>query len=108
MALDLTSLTDDGDTLELPDGRTLRLRIEADLDTNLFEQPNEAYGKVAWVERNRSTGRPYPRPDGFDGSAEKLYTSRSPYWWQPPKDIIDRDKARQLVKGRARNPRRRG
>jgi hypothetical protein len=84
MTIDLSSLSADGDTIELDDGRKLRLRIEADdtsvMDSELF------YGEFAWVERSRDYVHATPRPEGFDGNAEKLWTAGGDqYWWQPPR-----------------------
>lgn len=83
------TLYDDSDTATLTDGRTVRLRIEPDQDTDI--QDYEAYGSVAWV-------RPHPyrvghdqRPEGFDGNAEKLWTCENGsecFWWQPPTDLV--------------------
>jgi len=86
-ALDLGALQHDGDTLELRDGRTLRLRIEPD-DTNYMDDPDEFYGTVAWVERDRDTGYDKTRPAGFGGTARKLLANRhgDRVWWQPPTD----------------------
>jgi hypothetical protein len=88
-SLDLSHLEDDGDTVKLDDGRTLRLRIEVDQDTNVMEE--EFFGEFAWCDRldrrhMNDYGTPAPRPDGFDGNAEKLSTSHGDrYWWQPPR-----------------------
>lgn len=99
--LDLSSLTDDGDTIELGDGRTLRLRIEND-DTPVMDQwSDDCYGRVEWIDPHAiarwqdRTGNynGAPRPAGFDGNAEKLHLSLPPngssdyYWWQPPADV---------------------
>jgi len=82
---DLSTLTMDWDTLDLEDGRVLRLRIEPD-DVNPFEDNPDFYGRIASTERNRETGRSQ-RPDGFDGNAEKLSIYNDVIWWQPPKDV---------------------
>ena len=99
MSIDLTSLTDDGDTLDLEDGRTLRLRIELDF-IDPFEE-FDAYGKVAANTYNSLTGRSQ-RPEGFDGNAEKITVYNDVLWWQPPPGAPDRGtpefaKFRQLV-----------
>ena len=97
-ALDLSGLTEHGDILELDDSRRLRLLIEPD-DIAPMEHINgcDAYGKVAWVERLQS-----PRPEGFDGSACKLWTATGDqFWWQPyrdGKDIADTPEQRQLIR----------
>jgi hypothetical protein len=83
-APDLSRLTDDGDTVELNDGRTLRLRIESD-DIDPFGE-FEVYGKVASPGRQNEYGY-QTRPKGFDGNAERLYYGNSgPIWWQPSPD----------------------
>lgn len=87
LAAVLAQLDDDGDTVELDDGRTLRLRIETD-DESPFDHINgcDAYGRVAWVERYR--GDHYrgqaTRPDGFTGRAVKLHVmGGDAFWWEP-------------------------
>jgi hypothetical protein len=81
----LATLRDDGDTADLEDGRTLRLRIEPDEDYSINDYDSD--GKVAWGIRDDMGGR---RPDGFDGSAEKLgiYDHGSALWWQPYKPDV--------------------
>lgn len=78
--LDLSSLTEDGDTLELADGRLLRLRVEPDPDFSINDY--DADGKIAWGTRDDYGEH---RPAGFDGSAEKLniYDHGVSLWWQP-------------------------
>lgn len=89
--LDLTQLTQDGDTLELPDGRTLRVRVEPDQDYNPFED-FDIYGRISdlrWGPDNRSLENVYgnlERPHDFDGNAEKIDIISGRIWWQPPKD----------------------
>lgn len=79
----LTELTDDGDTILLPNGRQLRLRIERDPHTTFEDY--DCYGAVGYGETDRNTGRPR-RPSGFDGNAEKMSVDRGePVWWQPPR-----------------------
>ncbi len=85
MRTSLEDLTSDGDTLELEDGRVLRLGIEAD-DINPFEDNPDFYGRIGWSKSNYYTGRS-ERPDDFDGSAEKLSIYNDVCWWQPPKDV---------------------
>lgn len=84
--LDLDQLRDDGDTIDLPDGRTLRLRIQPD-DVNPFEDNPESYGRLARVEIWDRDGMRAGRPEGFDGAAEKLSIFNDVVWWQPPKDV---------------------
>lgn len=101
-APDLSQLSDDGDTVELENGRTLRLRIQHD-EVDPFEQ-NDCYGKVTSVESGPRNDYGYrDRPDGFDGSAEKLWLPQNcgVVWWQPPTDVKRTDegftKLRDLV-----------
>lgn len=81
---DLSALNDDGATLELDDGRTLRLRIETDQDWSIDD--SDCYGRIGWGETNEG-GNPV-RPAGFDGGAEKIDTLGGPVWWQPPTDLM--------------------
>lgn len=102
-ALDLSGLTEHGDILELDDSRRLRLLIEPD-DISPMDEINgcDAYGKVAWVERSRDYTHAAPRPEGFDGSACKLWTAAGDqFWWQPyrdGKDVADTPEERQLIR----------
>jgi hypothetical protein len=85
--LDLSSLEDDGDTLDLADGRTLRLKIGVDTDASIND--SDCWGKVydGPALRRNDMGY-YPRPDGFTGNAERLwYGNDGPWWWEPPADI---------------------
>lgn len=77
-------LTDDGTVCELEDGRTFRLRIEADQDIDIND--DEFHGKIGWSTRDRDTGREV-RPDGFDGNAEKISLMHDVVWWQPPEGL---------------------
>lgn len=70
----------DGDTVELLDGRTLRIRIESDT-IDPFDW-SDCWGRVAHIP-NRYDGRRDPRPEGFDGAARKVRTGRDAFWWQP-------------------------
>jgi len=87
----LEALADDGDTAELDDGRTLRLRIESDPSDVRDLWSDDCYGAVAWVEDRPRNDYGYPpdRPEGFDGNAEKLGIGRGydRFWWQPPADV---------------------
>lgn len=79
-APDLTSLTDDGDTLDLGSGLHLRLRIEGDDSGHGWndQMDAECYGAVEWV-RGRE------RPPSFDGAARIVGRDGSDTcWWQPP------------------------
>lgn len=94
-------LVDDGDTVELPDRRTARLRVEADdLTIEDLEDP-ETIGRIAPVSHNYRD----PRPVGFNGAARKVWCGRSEcVWWQPPADVLADaaalDKLRQWVRDR--------
>lgn len=78
--LDLSDLTQDGDTIELPDGRTLRLRIEVDEDASINDY--DADGRVEWT-RNSDYGP--QRPSDFTGRARIMDRDhRSTLWWEPP------------------------
>lgn len=81
----LDMLTQDQDTYDLGDGRTLRLLIQPDEGVNPFDG-TDIYGQVK--EPKRSQYYLNERPDDFDGNAEKLHVGRShdEWWWQPPTD----------------------
>lgn len=91
---DLSKLDTDRATVEIGDGRTLRLRIEPDEFTNPFDDDPDEWGQIAPIRRN---GYPndhgfYTRPDNFDGNAEKVWIGRGEQvWWQPPADGPKRD-----------------
>lgn len=73
------------------DGQTYRARIVPDADHSIFDD-GDWFGRLQWVGTDRDTGRPAPRPDGFDGRARKLQSGRGdPIWWQPPADVADDD-----------------
>lgn len=74
----MATLTDDGDVFELAGGRSLRLRIDTDQDTEINDY--DCYGKIEWIARGHYQD---PRPEGFDGRARKLWGSSHPFWWQP-------------------------
>ena len=82
---DLTALTDDGDTVELEDGRIARLLVTHD-EINPFDE-YECYGQVASVARWHQDQQ---RPSGFNGNAEKLTIFNDVIWWQPPADAPQR------------------
>lgn len=88
--LDLTALREDGDTLDIGRGRSLRLVVSPDFDTDINDF--DFYGKIGQPETRRSsdwTGRKY-RPQGFTGNAEILHggqRSYVPVWWEPPADV---------------------
>lgn len=80
----------DGDTADLPDGRTLRLRILPDQDSDPFND-TDLYGRIEWCSDRiyDQDGRLKGRPDGFDGNAEKMWAQQNgdAFWWQPPADV---------------------
>ena len=83
--MDLTDLRDDGDTVDLADGRTLRLRIEVDQDASVEDA--DCYGMIGWSTTDPDTGYQC-RPSNMNGSAEILRRDfRASLWWQPPADI---------------------
>lgn len=73
-------------SLELPDGMTLRLRDEPDEFCTINEF-SDCYGKVVFRDRNRYSGHGQNRPDDFDGRAEVVRTFSDEFWWQPPSDV---------------------
>lgn len=86
----LADLTQDGDTVELDDGRTLRLRLTADDMTAADD--GDWYGAIApvrWAHRYDADYHQQPeRPNGFTGNAEKLHYGRGEVvWWEPPSDV---------------------
>lgn len=81
--VDLSELTDDGDTLDVSDTLRLRLRIEHDSDTSINDY-DFYYGRTEW---GNTFGRPQ-RPKGMDGAAEVIdRDGRYVQWWQPPADM---------------------
>ena len=85
--LDLSPLQDDGDTLDLGDGRMLRLRIEVDQSASINDY--DCYGRVS-TERERETLWGYKsRPSDVTGNAEKLWYGNLGFlgWWEPPADV---------------------
>lgn len=69
-------------SVNLPDGRLLRLIETPDHDTRINDF--ECYGRVEQCFTDRSTGLTTERPKGFDGMAEKVWDcSGVAYWWQP-------------------------
>lgn len=95
--VDLSALTDDGDTLMLPTGNTLRLRVEPDPDMSLMDEQGEGVwcGRLEWTQSHDYGTR---RPDDFTGRAEVIERDgRSALWWEVPADIeIGSDTHRSL------------
>lgn len=79
----LAELADDGDKVELADGRSLVLKIESDPDTSVMDD-GDWFGALEWA---RHDGQ---RPDGFDGRARVVrHDWPERLWWQPPSDVTD-------------------
>lgn len=77
----LKDLNSHGDTLDLGDGRTLRLVIEVDEDTTLNDYDSD--GKVQWTRSNVYSGHS-TRPDGFTGRARIIIRDgNNSLWWEP-------------------------
>lgn len=72
-------------TVDLGDGRAVRLRVEIDQDSNLFD--DEFYGKFAFVTSRYNDYGHDSRPDGFTGNAEILRGRGDPIWWEPPSGL---------------------
>lgn len=91
-SVDLSSLTSDGDTVEVDESRTLRLRILPDADIDPFDD-SDFWGKIAPLGASpRNDYGERERPTGFDGNAEKLSVASNgeTVWWQPPADGPER------------------
>jgi hypothetical protein len=86
----LDTLTGDGATHTLPDGRTLRCVIAPDHDYTVTGD-GDWFGMLAPVTEDRHYyGRHTGRPDGFDGSAVILHDYNGErWWWQAPADVRD-------------------
>ena len=94
--MELDKLRTDGDTIDLNDGRVLRLRIEVDQNSTVEDSP-DLYGLVGWSTTDRDTGH-QRRPSNMNGSAEILRRDgHASLWWQAPADITD-DKARRELR----------
>lgn len=79
----LAGLCSDGDTVEVA-GRTVRLSVVSDgVQFADLAEMGDCYGHTAWCQRDPDYGRDRPRPDGFDGNAEKLHLRDGSVWWQP-------------------------
>jgi hypothetical protein len=72
-------------TVDLGDGRAVRLKVEIDHDTNLFD--DEFYGKFAFVTNRYNDYGHDTRPAGFTGNAEILRGRGDPIWWEPPEGL---------------------
>lgn len=83
------ALTEDGDTFELPDGSSLRLRFAPDEDAigNLRDH-GDVWGDTSVYAYDYRSEAHTPRPDGFTGNAEKIQMDRGYWkWWEPPSDV---------------------
>jgi len=88
-------LRSDGDTLELEDGRVLRLRVTAD-DWTLDDEDPTVMGRVGWWTKDE-------RPDWCDGSAEILDRERGQcLWWMPPASAKGDEFERRNVRSQVR------
>jgi len=83
--MDKTMLRSDGDSMELPNGQVLRLRVIHD-DFYSINDESDYLGRIEWVSvRDVFPGR---RPAWCDGSAEIIdRDGSSRLWWQPPSDV---------------------
>lgn len=78
--IDVSGLRDDGDTVTMPDGRMLRLKVTGDEHASINNYDSD--GKIEYVrDRRNDYGYPPQRPAGFDGAAVKI--SDGSIWWQP-------------------------
>jgi hypothetical protein len=83
----LDSLTDDGATHTLPDGRTLRVRILPDHDYTVAGD-GDWFGAIEPVTIAPWSGRHDGRPAGFDGAAVIITDHHGDrWWWQAPADV---------------------
>jgi hypothetical protein len=84
--IDVTTLTDDGDTLVLGEGRMLRLRVQPDEWFSLNEF--DCYGETEEYCHSYLHGeQEEPRPKHFTGNAEKIQCEPGYWiWWEPPAD----------------------
>ena len=93
----IEELRDDGDEVELADGRVLRLRYEAD-ESMTVEDDSDWFGRIEWARRENAYGHAV-RPSGFDGGAEVLYYNRGDRcWWQPPTDAVKDGRLRDTLR----------
>jgi hypothetical protein len=82
---------EDGETVELLNGKKLRLKVSPDYYTDLNDF--DYLGRVEWSKYSSYSKTSYiydrnPRPDGFNGNAEIIDVDRgSSLWWQPPQDV---------------------
>jgi len=82
---------EDGETVELLNGKKLRLKVRPDYLTDINDF--DYLGRVEWSKANSYNKTSYifdkhPRPNGFDGNAEILKKDGgSNLWWQPPQDV---------------------
>ena len=82
---DLTGLTQHGDTLELDDGRMLRLLVEPDQDTSVTDF--DCYGRFEWTRENDYGP---VRPHDFTGRARILKHSwHESLWWEPYEELTE-------------------
>lgn len=75
----------DEKVVELPDGRSIRLRLDDDTDTYINDFA-DCYGRVEYVCRGYIGHA--ERPEWADGAAKKVWAGNECYWWRPPSDIL--------------------
>ena len=68
--------------VELGNNYKLRFTEQQDSDTSINDYDYLGTVKHIWRGQEQE-----PRPEGFDGLAEKISTRRETYWWQPPTDL---------------------
>lgn len=91
----------DGDTVELPNGEGLRLRVEQDPDMSVFNDAGEGsfWGHLAWVDDRRTNDYGWPtRPDWADGGAEIIHTRDGRLWWRPGADALRKRSLRDALR----------
>ena len=94
-AVELANLDHDGATVGLPDGTSIRLRLEPDQDHGILDEagPGTWAGLLEWTRGSRDYMGAYNtrRPEGFNGLARVIERGDhgERLWWQPPgPDII--------------------
>jgi hypothetical protein len=78
-----------GDSVDLPDGGSMRLKVVEDDCVSWDDWAVDLYGQVCHVDevrRDNSWGREQ-RPLWADGAARKIWAGRECYWWQPADDL---------------------
>ena len=83
----------DYESLDLPDGSTLRVEMLPDTDTSILDgDAGDWFGALTWDDGRTNAYGYRERPDGFNGRARILERDRDArLWWQPPADVSDAD-----------------